>query len=66
MCLFITAVGLSTGVVGFTSVKKVGGLYNPIATVSIPFVENLGDLRGEFRELRLQVRSIAFIGNSQE
>jgi methyl-accepting chemotaxis protein len=66
VCLFITAVGLSTGVVGFTSVKKVGGLYNPIATVSIPFVENLGDLRGEFRELRLQVRSIAFIGNSQE
>lgn len=66
VCLLITAVGLVTGVVGYNSVKKVGGLYNPIATVSIPFVENLGNLRGEFRELRLQVRSIAFSGNSPE
>lgn len=64
LCLFIAAIGLTTGVVGYVSVDSVSKTYNPIATESIPVVQTLGDLRGEFRELRIQIRSIAFIGTT--
>lgn len=64
-CLTITATGLVVALVGYYSVNSVTDAYSPIAKQSLPLVETLGDLRGEFRELRIQVRSIAFIGTEK-
>jgi methyl-accepting chemotaxis protein len=65
-CLTITATGLVVAFVGYYSVNSVTEAYGPIIKQSLPLVETLGDLRGEFRELRIQVRSIAFIGTDQK
>ena len=63
-CLFIATTGLVTGMVGYLSVNSVADFYNPIATRGLPLIQNLGDLRGVFRELRIQIRSIAFVGTT--
>lgn len=65
-CLTITATGLVVALVGSYSVNSVTDSYSPIAKQSLPLVKTLGDLRGEFRELRIQVRSIAFIGTEKK
>lgn len=65
-CLTITATGLVVALVGYYSVNSVTDSYSPIVKQSLPLVETLGDLRGEFRELRIQVRSIAFIGTEKK
>ena len=64
-CLTITMTGLIVAIVGYVSVNSVSSSYSPIAKQNLPLVETLGDLRGEFRELRIQVRSIAFIGTDK-
>lgn len=65
-CLAITLTGLIVAIVGYQSVNSVSDSYSPIATQSLPLVQTLGDLRGEFRELRLQIRSIAFVGTAKQ
>lgn len=64
VCLFITLTGLVTGVVGYFSIASLADVYNPIATRGLPLIGTLGDMRGVFRELRVQIRSIAFVGTT--
>lgn len=64
LCFLITLIGLISGGIGYLSLDSVSNTYHPIASRSLPLVQNLGDLRGEFRELRIQIRSIAFIGTT--
>lgn len=66
ICLFIASAGLGTAVMGYRSLSQVTAEYNPIATENLPLVLDLGDLRGAFRELRIQIRSIAFVGTRSE
>lgn len=65
-CLTITMTGLIIAIAGYLSVNSISESYEPVAKQSLPLVETLGDLRGEFRELRIQVRSIAFVGTEKK
>jgi methyl-accepting chemotaxis protein len=65
ICLSVTLLGAIGGAIGFYFLNIVSGKYNSIVTSDLPQIELLGDLRGSFRELRIQIRSIAFMGTSE-
>lgn len=64
LCLFVTLLGMAGGVVGFFTLNSVASNYRGITTDDLPLIKILGDLHGEFRELRIQVRSVAFVGTT--
>lgn len=66
LCLTVTSLGVSAGVVGYWSLGSVTSEYHQVTSKDLPAVKNLGDLRGHFRELRLQIRSVAFVGTTDE
>lgn len=64
LSLIVTLLGISGGVVGFFTLNSVASNYRAITTADLPSIKILGDLRGQFRELRIQVRSVAFEGTT--
>lgn len=65
ICLSVTLLGAVGGAIGFYFLNIVSGKYSSIVTSDLPQIELLGDLRGSFRELRIQIRSIAFMGTTE-
>lgn len=66
LCLTVTSLGVSAGVVGYWTLGSVTSEYHHVTSKDLPAVKNLGDLRGHFRELRLQIRSVAFVGTTDD
>ncbi|MFS4459285.1 methyl-accepting chemotaxis protein [Bdellovibrio sp. HCB2-146] len=64
MCLAVAVMGAASGAVGYYFLDVVSAKYNVIVTNDLPQIRVLGDLKGSFRELRIQIRSIAFIGTT--
>lgn len=66
LCLVVTLLGIAGGVSGYLTLTSVATKYFSITQNDLPAVKVLGDLRGEFRELRIHVRSIGFVGNTDK
>lgn len=61
LCLGVTALGTSIGIVGYVTLNSVTKDYHQVTNVDLPVVRALADLRAHLRELRIHLRSIAFV-----
>lgn len=62
----MTSLGVFTGVAGYWTLGSVTEEYHHVTSKDLPSIKILGDLRGHFRELRLQIRSVAFVGTTDD
>lgn len=62
----LSFLGLLAGFIAVLTLNSVSNNYRAVTDKDLPSVKILGDLRGDFRELRIHVRGMGFEGNTQK
>ncbi len=62
----LSFLGLLAGFIAVLTLNSVSNKYRAVTDKDLPSVKILGDLRGDFRELRIHVRGMGFEGNTQK
>lgn len=62
----LSFLGLLAGFIALFTLDSVSDKYRAVTDKDLPSVKILGDLRGDFRELRIHVRGLGFEGNTQQ
>ena len=66
LCLLLTSFTIAVSLMGRNSLKQVVEISSPIGKVVTPKIINLAKIQQEFREIRIEVRTLAIAGLSEQ